>query len=363
MVTVTADSFPIGTTIACQASKKALDIDPSNPTANMAMVEFFLQSGDTSRYLNALMTIFENPQQSISSKLKTLEPLATSLLGGQYENHEQSILDLSLSLTQTHLGDPNANLIRGELLFYKKQYAQALKHYQTSIKSIKNNIRLWQHLLECFYQLDAKTDLQKMSAEMIELYPSQASSFYYHGIGLYQQKDYKNAEKELQQAVDIALADIDIQSNALRYLAKVYSATNLFEKSDKTFEESMLVHPNNAATIHDYAYSLTKRGQKLDKATALIKDILKKEPKNIKYQTTNGFILYKQAKYSLAEQTIGKALQQGGSEVPETLERYGDVQFKLGKEREAVTYWQKALDKGSDSSILQRKISTKQLYE
>jgi len=343
--------------------QKALDIDPSNPTANVAMVEFFLQSGDTTRYLNALVSIFENPQQNINSKLKTLEPLVKGLIRNKYTNHEKAIITLSEKLIQTHSSNPNANLIYGELLFSQKRYPHALKYYKTSLKSIKNNILLWQRVLECLHQGNNYTEFHNMSDNMIELYPSQASSFYYHGIILFQEENYKRAEKDLQQAVDIAVADMNIRANALRYLARVYAETDLMEKSEKTFKEAISIRPQETDISNDYAYTLAKKGLSLDKATELVEGILKQYPDNLKYKTTKGFILYKQAKYTLAEQEISQVLKSGGSEMSETLDRYGDVLFKLGKESEALSYWQKALNKGSISSTLQRKISTKQLYE
>ncbi|BDS14789.1 tetratricopeptide repeat protein [Aureispira anguillae] len=344
--------------------QKALNLDPTNPTANMAMVEFFLQNGDTARYLKALINTFQNPHQDLNNKLKALKSLTSDLANNRIDpKYEASILELSTALTQTHPNSAEANFVRGNLLFQQQEYAQAVKHYDISIRFIKNNLALWQNLLEALHLMDNQATLQKRSEEFLELYPSQANSYYYHGIALFQKEDYKKAQKEFQQAIEIAAANLKIQGHSLRYLARIYEAMNDYEKADRTFNESILMQPDDPEIIHDYAYSLAKRGVELPKAQELIKGILKRYPNNIKYTTANGFILYKQTKYTLAEQEINKALSLGGNNSPETLERYGDVLFKMGKENQAVSFWQKALDKGSSSSILQRKISTKQLYE
>ena len=58
-----------------------------------------------------------------------------------------------------------------------------------------------------------------------------------------------------------------------------------------------------------------------------------------------------------------KALQHGGSENPEAIERYGDVLFQLDKIEEALQYWQKALDMGSTSPVLEKKIKERKVYE
>lgn len=342
---------------------KALDIDPNNATANIAMVEFFLQSGDTTRYINALMTTFENPNQSLVSKLKTLTNLKNQLSNGQLLKHEQTITSLGLKLAELHPSNPNVHLVTGDLLYQQQQYEKALEHYSIAIRSMNNNLPLWVNYLESLHQTDNFEDLHTQSKKMLDVYPSQAKSSYYYGIGLFYKQDYDKAVKELNNALDIAVTDMDLQGDILRYVANCYDAQEKFEASDKSYNESILLHPSNNDAIHDYALSLAKRGKELNKATDLVQKILKNAPDNIKYQTTNGFILFKQGKLALAEQTIKKALENGGNNIPTTLERYGDVLFKLGKEDQAVNYWQMAVDNGATNANLQRKISTKQLYE
>lgn len=344
--------------------KKALDIDPTNPTANMAMVEFFLQSGDTSRYLNALVNTFENPHQNLTTKLKTLQSLSKQLESGSIgPAHLDKVIEISQKLNETHPGDPKVNLILGNLLYQQKDYRQAIPNYNIAIRFVKNDLSLWQNLLESLHLTNKQKELQERSEQFMELYPSQASSYYYLGIAYYQKGNYEKSIKELNQAIDIAAIDLSIQAKSLSYIAKNYEGLENIEKAEKTYNEALSMQPNDLEINHDYAYSLAQRGTDLSKAQELIKNILSQDANNVKYLTTKGFILYKQNKYTLAEQEVNKALSLGGNERPETLERYGDVLFKLGKETEAVNYWQKALDKGSLSSLLQRKISTKQLYE
>lgn len=48
----------------------------------------------------------------------------------------------------------------------------------------------------------------------------------------------------------------------------------------------------------------------------------------------------------------------------ELFEHYGDILFMLGEVDEAVTYWQRALEAGSESAeLLQKKIKNKKYIE
>jgi len=342
---------------------RTLKIDPNNPTANVAMVEYFLQNGDTAKYLKALSPIFEDPNQSIDAKVSTLQPLVAGYLEGRFDKYIKAIYELSSQLVQTHPTNAQANLIWGELLFKKKQYQKATKYYLNSIKNNKNNVDLWQRLLECLLQSNDKQKLMDYSTEMLELYPSHAEAYFYNGIAQIEYQHYQKAEVQFLHAAEIAMSNKPLQAKALRYLGITYSLLSSHEKAQQHFKESLQVDPDNTDTQQAYAHSLAKQKAQLEKATTLIEEALEKQPNNTQYQTTKGLILYKQKEFNHAERILNKAINSGGHIPPETLEIYGDTLFQLGKKEEAVTYWQKALNKGSSSAVLKRKIETKQLYE
>ncbi len=343
--------------------KKILEIDPKNPMANVALVSYFLQNGDTTRYLNALAPIFEDPNQSISAKLSTLAPLVEGLVDQKYIPYHSQIRVLSHNLIKAHPENTQANIIYAELFFQDKKYQKALKYYQIGLSSQKNNNQLWQRILTCLYKTRQKTKLLLYSTEMIELFPSQPYGYYYSGMAQLELKNYPKAEGFFLETIDIAVSDITLQSNAYSYLGLTYTLQNSYTKGEEAFKKSLEITPNNPDTKQIYAYSLALQATQLEKALNLIEEAINTDTDSPIYYTTKGLILYKKSQYVLAEKILDKAVNLGGSELPQTLEYSGDTAFKLGKIDLAVQFWQKALDKGSSSSILKRKVSTRQLYE
>lgn len=343
--------------------KQALELDPNNPTANMAMVEFFIQNGDTSRYLNALLNTFDNPNQDLLTKVETLKRLVEGVEQQKIsEQYAADINNLSKKLVLVHPNSSSANTLHGRMLYRAKAYKQAAHAYETALQFAINDLHVWKRLLECLHKSNNQKDLQKYAQQFIDVYPSQAVSYYYMGIAHYQQGAYPKAIKALQEALFIDPNNMDLQGNALRYLAKTYDAQDDIPAAEKAFNEAILMAPQNLDIIHDYAYSLIKHKKELPKAAALLEGILAKEPANYQYKNTQGWLYYKQGNYKEAQQTIAPTLEQI-QEQPALLERYGDVLFKLGKVDTAVEYWQKALNNGSSSTQLPQKISTRQLYE
>lgn len=343
--------------------KQALVLDPTNPTANMAMVEFFLQSGDTTRYLSALLNTFDNPNQQLLTKVETLQRLVRGLENNTISNtHAPSIIALSEQLATVHSNSSAANALYGDLLYKQQNYKKASIAYETALRFTINDLHIWQRLLESYHQSNRQEKLQEYAQRFLDVYPSQAISYYYNGVAQYQKRAYEAAIKDLKEAMLIDATNMPLQANALRYLAKTYEAQKKIPEAERAFNEAILMDPKNLDIIHDYAYSLIQRKTELPKAASLLEGIITKAPTNSQYANTQGWLYYKQGNYKAAQQALSKNLEQSQEE-PIFLEHYGDVLFKLGKKNEAVQYWQKALDQGSTATQLPQKISTRQLYE
>lgn len=342
---------------------KALKIDPNHPAANLAMAQSFLHSGDTAKYLKTLIASLEDSHHNLNQNLETLRALVNELSQGKLASHQNAILELSNKLVQINPQSASAAFLNSEILYSQKKYKEAAQGYLKAVPLLKNDLVLWEHLLESLYQSYNNKELQTKSNEMLEMYPNQAISFYYYGLGLFQQEKYSQAEKELKQAIDIATTNPELQEKAMRVLAKVYLASRQIDKANKTFNDCLVLMPNNLATINDYAFFIAKQNSDLPKAAKLVKEILEKEAQNPVFITTNAYILFRQGKFSAAEIEINKALDLGANQNPEALECAGDIQLKLGKESEAIKYWQKALDKSEPNSALTEKISTKKINE
>ena len=343
--------------------KQALTLDPNNPTANMAMVEFFLQSGDTTRYLNALLNTFDNPNQELLTKVETLKRLVKGWKQEKISSkHTANIMALSEKLAVIHPNSSATNALYGDVLYKMGNYPKAATVYEGALRFTINDLYIWQQLLESLHQSKQQKKLQKYAQQFVEVYPSQAISYYYNGIAHYQKNAYSKAVKDLKEAMIIDATNMELQGNALRYLAKTYEAQNDIPAAEKAFNEAILMDPKNLDIIHDYAYSLIRRNTELLKAATLLESITSKAPNNYYYSNTQAWLYYKQGNYKAAQQQLDKNLAQVEQD-PVLLERYGDVLFKLGKTDAAVQYWQKALDKGSKAPQLPQKISTRQLYE
>jgi len=115
--------------------------------------------------------------------------------------------------------------------------------------------------------------------------------------------------------------------------------------------------------LNNYAYYLSLRNEKLDKAELMSRKAVELDPGNGSNMDTYGWVLYKEGKYEDAKEWIGKAMENGEDTSAVVLEHYGDVMWQLGDKKEAQKYWEKAQKAGKGSEFLEKKVRDKMLYE
>ena len=151
------------------------------------------------------------------------------------------------------------------------------------------------------------------------------------------------------------LAQIDTQ------LGDAYHELKEYAKSDAAYEAALVFDANNAQALNNYSYFLSVRGEKLDRAKEMSGKLVKQFPDNDTYLDTYAWVLYKQKDYAGARQYLEKALLT--SKDATVIEHYGDVLYQLGDKDKAYAQWQRAKQIGGASSLIDRKIKDKKLYE
>ena len=91
--------------------------------------------------------------------------------------------------------------------------------------------------------------------------------------------------------------------------------------------------------------------------------MIERFPENPTYLDTYAWVLFKKGEYKLARFYMESAIKNGAEENATLLEHYGDILFKLQQAEEALKYWQKAMELGGGSKILERKISERNYLE
>jgi len=335
--------------------------NPNDGETQLALAEFYYKKGDHAAAFDMLKKAFGNPKLSIDNKV--------SILYNDYlmqpnkdEEDKTETYTLAKIMVATHPSEAKAHAIYGDVFYLDKNYDSARVQYRKSLETKKDIFAVWQQLLVCEGELKDYKALADESDKALELFPSQPFVYFMDGVSNLQLKNYKKAADVLESGVDQVADNNSLEIDFYNNLAEAYYRLNDYTKSDMYFEKVLDKDPDNALALNNYAYYLSVRNEKLDKAEAMSKKSLEKEPTNASYLDTYGYILYKEGKYEEAAKYISQSLE-ADKQSADVNEHYGDVEYKLGNVEKALEYWKYAKQYGDDSPALDRKIANQKIVE
>ncbi len=128
------------------------------------------------------------------------------------------------------------------------------------------------------------------------------------------------------------------------------------EEADRVYELALRYDPQNHNAMNNYAYNLSVRGEKLDRAAELAVKAMELDPDNAAYLDTMGWIFYKTGEFEKARRFIKASIDLDDEAASaEVLEHLGDVYDKLNKPDEAKKWWRRALEKDPSLTYLKER--------
>ncbi len=347
---------------AIEVYLKLLEKDPENPYALLALADIYYIRGEHDPYLDYLKRGFASNKMDIKLKLPYMLPFLNGSVSD--EAAKQEAYKLIEILIATHPESADAYTVKGDMLSGEKKEIEALTEYKKALKLDENLFEVWRQVLLIESQKDMSDSLLKNSGEVIELFPNHPLAYLFNGMANSWMKKYPEAEKVLKQGVPVSYSNTELLVEFYLQLGDVYHYMKKHEQSDSCYELALKINPDNAYVLNNYAYYLSLRKEKLEKAKEMSLRSNQLIPNDANLLDTYAWILYQLGDFDGAKQWQEKALAADMKASAVILEHYGDILFQLGQTDEAINYWKQALEKGSeDDEKLSKKIADRKLYE
>ena len=344
---------------AMDTYKEVLKIDPKNPMVHLALADYYKAQNDKENFYKEVKIAFENPDLDVDTKLKILSSYyELAELNDTYKQQAEELIQITLKL---HSSSAEIHALYADFLLRDKKLKEAQAEYYESVKSDKNHFNIWQQLMYVESENNDYAALAAHSSEAMELFPNNSIPYFFNGFANIQLKNYNKAIESLEEGIEFVYNNNPLLKDFYSNLGDAYNAIKDYAKSDKAFDDALKVNPDDADVLNNYAYFLSLRKEKLEKAEKFSRRSNELAPNNRLYIDTYGWILYQQGKYTEAEEWLNRAVKMGRKGT--ILEHYGDVLYKLDKKEEALKYWQEAKTVGGASNLLDKKIADKKLYE
>jgi len=342
--------------------QQILELDPDNAKAKMAVAGAVReQSGGEMAFLNSLKPVFENPDVQIDVKIKEILPLIQQASNEDDRAMLPALLELSRILVNVHPDEAKAHAAYADLLYYAGEKDEAVAEYERTLELDETVYLVWEQLLYLYKEQEAYEQLVERAENAMDIFPNQAEIYYLYGLGQTENGEYRDALSVLNQALLMSGRDGRLQFDVYTQMGKTQHAMGEYGDSNASFEKALQLNSEGTPALNAYSFALADRGENLDRAEDMIERANKLISNNPEYQSTYAWVFYQQENYSKARQWAEKALQNGGDDDANILERYGDILFQLGETELALTNWKKAQEQGNDSEALERKIAERKI--
>ena len=346
---------------AVDTYQKALKIDPDNAYINLSLSEYYRQKRDYPKGFIYLEKAFNSEELDIDSKVKIL--LSYYVVSEKSEELKQQSLALCNVLIKAHPKEAKAYSVAGDFYYRDKKLEKSKEYFSKAVEIDKSKYVIWNQLLIIESELQQFTEMIKHGKEAVELFPNEPTVYLLLGIAYLQEKNPQEALIVLNQGKNLIIDNKPLLGQFYANIGDAYYRTKQMEQSDEAYEEALKINPNDTYLLNNYAYYLSLRNVKLDKAEEMSKKSNELERDNASYNDTYGWILYGLGKYEDAKLWLEKAVANGAANNAVILEHLGDVYYRLNNNDIAMDYWIKAKKAGTGSDNLERKINEKKLIE
>jgi tetratricopeptide (TPR) repeat protein len=339
-----------------------LRVDPENPYIHLSLADYYRTNGEKEKSVEELKKAFQNKELDIDTKISILVSYY-SLIPIHPELKDQA-LEMCTLLISSHPSEPRAHAVYADFLNQDKKNAEARAEYLKAKQLGSREFAVYSQLLFIDAQMQLWDSLMIDSKESLDIFPDQPIVYYFNGIANIQKKKYSEAVTVLNTGIKMVVDNKNLEAEFYTSLGDANNELKEYAKSDENYEKALALNPKDANVLNNYAYYLSVRNEKLDKAEQMSRLSNELEPTQASYQDTYGWIMYKQNKFEDAKIWIEKAMSNGAATSAAVLEHYGDILYKMGDFARALENWQKAKEAGDGASeFLDKKIMEKKLFE
>jgi len=344
---------------ALKVLENAGKISQDNALIHLALADIYRDKKDYAACFDQLKTAFAFPSLKIEEKLR--------IVAGYFPKFpdpeaKASALELSRIISIAHPDDARAFTVYGDMLVQNASYTQAILVYKKSLALNDQTYVVWEQLVRLELGENQLDQVIKDGEEALSLFPNQAVANYLVGVAYSQKGKVKEALGYFKNAISLCTNNKELLSQVYAAMGDSYHQQKDNAQSDLAYDQSLTNNPDNAYTLNNYAYYLSLREEKLDKAAQMSRRSNELQPGNASFEDTFAWVFFKQKKYTDAKSWIEKAVGHNKSSAG-LAEHYGDIVYFLNDTETAVKYWKTSKQLGNNSAVLDRKINEKKYVE
>ena len=345
---------------AYDAYQKVLAVEPDNPMALFSMASYYEQTGQKELYQQQLDTLLLNKKVASDTKISVMRQVIVENEQSSAKDSTQ-VIALFDRMMEQDMDDPQIPMLYSQYLLSKNMEQEAVPVLEQVVNLDPANKAARLMLVSAAMKKEDHKQIIKVCEPGIEATPDALELYYYLAIAYHQAEQTDSVLSVCSRALEHVTADTrkEVISDFYSIMGDVYHTKQQMAEAYAAYDSSLVYNPSNIGALNNYAYYLSVERRDLDKAEEMSYKTVKAEPNNSTYLDTYAWILFEKGNYAEARIYIDNALKNDGEKSDVIVEHFGDIYFMTGDVEGALKYWKKALEMGSESKTLKRKIEKK----
>lgn len=364
--------------------------EPSNGAARYGIASYYYQEKDTIQYELQLDTLLKDPLVAPPVKVTVLRNYVAQMTRAGKDSLIISRLDMAMQADST---DSEVPMFYTSYLVSNKMKKQAIPVLNHLLKINPENGAARLQLLQYMLQNEEKEIVRTLCRDGIQYHPEEILYHFYLAITYTQDKQPKDVIRICKEGQKYITKETrkEIASDMYTLQGDAYHELGEMEKCYAAYESALKIYPDNVGVLNNYAYFLALDNKNLERAEVMSQKTVMAEPDNKTYLDTYAWVLFMAGKYKDAKTYIDRVIPQEkkvekadkadepkeegekqedkvAEEKPtspmneisaDVWEHAGDIYYMCGHKKQALIYWKKALELGSESKELKLKIKMK----
>jgi len=339
---------------AMDVYNKLLERNPDNAETQLSLCDFLIEDKKYDDLFLLLNKVILNENIARDEKLSLFARMIDTK---DLVNESSEKLKLAMMIMEAmYQNDQIIQLLRPELLSKEKNYKEAALRLEEIIKIQPENYFAWEKLLLVYLDVKDFKNLEKNAKECATKFNRSFLAKILYATGAVENGNYDTSLEELRKAAILAGSDRDMNMQVLSMKADVLYKMKNYEEAFKTFNEAINIDGEDLGTLNNYAYYLAEQNVRLKEAEIMAKKVIESDPENYTFLDTYGWVIFKRGKIKEAEKIFRQILEESSETDAEYYEHYGFVMSKRKKCREATASWESAIKADSTKSYLNKEI-------
>ena len=338
---------------------EVLKEEPDNAQAQTSLMDYYRTEGNNEEADKLLYAMLENPKTEAATRITLMRQVVTdNEKAGGDSTRVLNIFNRVLSMPQK---TSEMAEMKVAYLYMKGMPSDSIRVAIDKVLEINpEHVQARLQRLDMMWRDTVDQKCIDECQKAIEYSPEEPSLYYYLGLAKYLNKDDVGALEALRHGawyINEETPD-NVAGNIFMIMGDILHSMGHSQEAFAAYDSCLVYNPDEISCLNNYAYYLSVENKDLKRAEQMSYRTIKAEPQNSTYLDTYAWILYMQERYEEAKIYIDQVLKIDSADISDViLDHAGDIYFKIGRKTEAIEFWNKALEKDSESAEeIKRKI-------